>query len=91
MQIIQLPGCPIRESCSTSLNAFRWRNHSVPLITGTTKIKLFSNHFMTLCYDTAENFNHTLTKSLFILKNDNLSTVIGNKYQNKFINAWIHK
>lgn len=68
MQIIQLPGCPLRESCSTALNALRWRNHSVPLITGTTKIKLFSNHFMTLCYDTAETFNHTLTKSLFILK-----------------------
>ena len=63
-----LPGCPIRESCSTALNDFRWRDHSVPLITGTTKIKLFSNHFMTLCYDTAETFNHTLTKSLFILK-----------------------
>ena len=40
----------------------------MPLITGTTKIKLFSNHLMTLCYETAETFNHTLTKSLFILK-----------------------
>lgn len=68
MQIIELPGFSTRESCSTALNGFRWRNHSVPLITGTTKIKLFSNHFMTICYETAETFNHTLTKSLFILK-----------------------
>ena len=40
LKIIQLRGCPIRKSCSTTLNAFRWRNRSVPLINGTTKIKL---------------------------------------------------
>ena len=48
MQIIQLPGCPLRESCSTALNALRWRNHSVPFYNWDQENQTISKSF----YDT---------------------------------------